>query len=100
MKNFSYPNCKSPISIKELFQFKKNHQTVCNNCKTILKPKNIKSWNWGFVVGFLAVTIHAQIILYFYDNFFIAAVISICFGSIAILFVALHTYLTAEFEEF
>ncbi|MBK7104146.1 MAG: hypothetical protein IPH62_02545 [Ignavibacteriae bacterium] len=65
-----------------------------------MKPKNIKSWNWGFGIGFLSVVIPATIILHFYDNFLIAALLSICFGSIAVLFVVLHTYLTTEFEEY
>ncbi|MBK8945315.1 MAG: hypothetical protein IPM32_08610 [Ignavibacteriae bacterium] len=99
MKNFSCPNCKSPISIKEIFRFRKNHQTNCNNCKTILKPKNIKSWNWGFGIGLLSVVIPATIILHFYDNFLIAAIISICSAVIAISLVALYTYLSVEFEK-
>ena len=54
MEKFKCPNCKNKIPFNEVFQFKKGHQTICSNCNTSLRPKKVKSWNWGFFIGFLA----------------------------------------------
>jgi CXXC-20-CXXC protein len=99
MNNFKCPNCNNKIPFNEVFQFKKGHQTVCNHCNTTLKPKKIKSWNWGFLIGFLAVVIPAKLYLNYHKNFLIAASIGIVFGAIAILLIAYYTYKTTEFEE-
>ena len=99
MKNFKCPRCNNSISIKELFRFKRKNQTKCDNCNTILKPIKIKSWNWGFVIGLLSVAIPAKIILFYYNDFLLAAFVGLLGGILGIFFVALHTYLSAEFEE-
>lgn len=99
MKNFKCPKCKNSISLKELFCFKRNHQTICSNCKAILSPKKIKSFNWGFGIGFSAVVIPAQIVLFYFNDFLMAAYVGLLGSIIGILFVSLYTYLTTAFEE-
>lgn len=99
MNKFKCPKCDRPIPIKELFNFNKKHQTVCNNCKITMKPKNIKSWNWGFIIGFATFVIPAKISLLYNDNYLMAAIIGFAGGTIGIISVALYTYLTTEFEE-
>ena len=97
MTNFRCPNCEAKIPFKELFQFKKNHKTECNNCGTVLVPKKPKSWNWGFFFGFVSFIIPAKIVLHFHDSFLIAALVGGFFAIITILIIALYTYSTAEF---
>ena len=99
MENFKCSNCNNKIPFKEVFQFKKGHQTICNNCNTTLRPKKVTSWNWGFFIGLLAVVVPAKLYLNDHKNFFIAASIGIVFGTIAILLIAFYTYKTTEFEE-
>lgn len=99
MKYFKCPRCKNSISLKELFRFNKNHQTICNNCNTVLNPAKIKSWNWAFVIGLLSVVIPAKIILYYYNDFLMAAFVGLLGGVFGILFVAIHAYFTTKFEE-
>ena len=98
-KKFSCPRCKAKVSFKELFNFKKGHITKCSNCGAELIPKNVKSFNFGFFIGFPSVVIPAYTILLLYKNLFFAVLVGIVTGAIAILGVAYYTYLTTEFKE-
>lgn len=99
MKKFKCSKCKNSIPFKEVFKLKRNHQTICYSCNSLLRPKKTKSWNWGFFIGFLAVIVPAKIYLNFDKNIFIAVSIGIFFGIISILSIALYVYTTTEFEE-
>ena len=99
MENFTCPICGNKIPFNEVFKFKKDHQTKCFQCNTNLKPKNVKSWNWGFFMGFLAVIIPARIFFIYHKNFFIGASIGIVCGMIAIFLIAYYTYKTTDFEK-
>ena len=83
----------------EVFKFKVNHVTLCSNCDLSIVPKNIKSWNSGFLVGFVSVVIPAFLILRYYNNFPVAIIVGAVAGSMGIFSMALYTYLTTEFEE-
>lgn len=98
-KNFSCPKCQTKIPFSEVFNFKKDHITKCTNCNSELAPKNSKSWNFGFFIGFLGVVIPAYAILHFYNSFFAAALVGLITGVLAIISVALYTYLTTKFKE-
>lgn len=95
---FTCPCCMNKISIKELFTFKREHITVCQNCGSKLRPLKVKSWNWGFFFGFLGVVIPSYIIIFIYNNYTLAFIFGIVTGIIAILCVAHHTYKNTFFE--
>lgn len=99
MEKFSCPNCKTKVSFKELFVFKRDHQTLCKKCNTTLKPRNIKSFNFGVIIGIVVSGVHAQLYLHFKKDIFGALTICACLGVISILLIALYTYKTTEFEE-
>ena len=96
---FSCPKCQTKVPFMEVFKFKTNHLTTCSKCGLGIVPKNIKSWNFGFFVGFISVVIPAFLILRYYNNFPIAMVVGVVTGSVGIFSMALYTYLTTEFEE-
>lgn len=98
-EKFLCPKCKTKVPFKETFNFKKNHITKCSNCGAELTPKNVKSWNFGFFIGFIGVVIPAYTILHLYKNFLLAVFVGIVTGAIAILGIAYYTYLTTEFKE-
>lgn len=99
MEKFICVNCKKKVPFKEIFKFKKGQQTICPNCFTVLKPKNIKSWNWGFAIGFAAFVVPYKMYLKYHNNFFVAASVGTLFAVIAVFIIALYTYKTVEFEE-
>ncbi|GGE23097.1 hypothetical protein [Psychroflexus salis] len=98
-EKFLCPKCKTKVPFKETFNFKKNHITKCSNCGAELTPKNVKSWNFGFFIGFIGVVIPAYTILHLYKSFLLAVFVGIVTGAIAILGIAYYTYLTTEFKE-
>lgn len=99
MEKFSCPNCKAKISFKELFVFKRDHQTICEKCNTTLKPRNIKSFNFGAIIGFVVSGVPAQIYLHITNDIIGAMTLAACLGILSIMSMALYTYKTTEFEE-
>lgn len=97
-KNFRCPNCQSKVPFREVFTFKKDHITWCRYCKNALAPKNPRSWNFGFFIGSLGVTIPALIALRSHHNFLIAAMLGILSGTLVVFAVAIIVYLTTEFR--
>ena len=96
--NFSCPKCGQKISIKELFNFKKGHETICPRCNEYLMPEKSKSWNWGFFIGFISVIIPGKICLYFFDSFILLMLTGLLIGSIAIICIAYFVYKTTIFK--
>ena len=99
MEKFSCPNCKTKVSLKELFVFKRDHQTICKKCHTTLKHRNIKSFNFGAIIGFVVSGVPAQIYLHITNDITGALTIGACLGILSIMSMALYTYKTTEFEE-
>ena len=79
------PKFKTKVPFMEVIKFKTNHVTICSSCGLGIVPKNIKSWNFGFLVGFVSVVIPAFLILRYYNNFPFAMIVGIMTGSIGIL---------------
>lgn len=97
-EKFLCPKCKSKVPFKETFNVKKDHIIKCSNCGAELTPKNVKSWNFGFFIGFISVVIPAYTILHLYKNFLLAVLVGIVTGAIAILGIASYTYFTTELK--
>ena len=85
---FSCRNCKTKVRFFEGFKFNANHV-----------PKNIKSWNYGFIDGFISVITTAVLILSYYKDFPLAIMVGIITGAIGIFSIALYTFLTTEFKD-
>lgn len=96
---FSCPKCKTKVPFMEVFKFKTSHVTTCSHCDLGIVPKNIKSWNFGFFVGFVSVVIPAFLILRYYNNFPLAMLIGVGTGLLGIFSMALYTYIRTEFKE-
>ena len=99
MGKFRCPNCGSKIPMKELLNFKKSHQTKCERCQANLKPKKIKSWNFGFGLGFLAVAVPVKIYWYYNRDFLVGMFLGLFCGILFITLFILYLYKVTEFEE-
>ncbi len=99
MEKFTCPNCKQKISFKEAFAFKRNRDFFCEKCSARLKPKYMKSFNFGVIIGFISVVLPAQFFLFFERNLLCALAIGVCTGTLAFLSIVYHTYKTTEFKE-
>lgn len=99
-EKFLCPKCKTKVPFKETFNFKKDHITKCSNCGAELVPINNKSWNWGFFMGFISVTVPAKLYLNYCDNnFLIAAMIGLLTFFLVLLFFLIWQYNNIEFRE-
>src|SRR5690606_4084061 len=96
---FTCPVCSNKLPFKEVFRFNKGHVLQCPVCDSKLRPVHIKSWNFGFVVGFLGVVVHALLVKHYWDSFMLAALIGLTTGGFTIMAVASFTYLNTDFEE-
>lgn len=97
---FLCPICKSKIPTKELFSFSKEHITKCSNCGAELKPKNIKSWNFGFFIGLMGVLIPAYLVVFIFDNFPLGILVGLISGIISVLGVAFYVKKNTIFEKY
>jgi len=98
-KKFTCPVCDTKITWKELFIFKKNHVTFCTKCKSHLKPKNPKSFQWGFALGFLGCIIPGYISIYIYHDFR-SLLVGLISSILSIIIVVVYLFLTIEFIEY
>lgn len=96
---FTCPVCSNKLPFRKVFRFNKGHVLECPVCDSKLRPVNAKSWNAGFVVGFLGVVIPAEAVRYHWQSVMLAVLIGITTGAFTILAVALYTYLDTDFEE-
>ncbi len=96
---FSCRNCKTKVRFFEGFKFNANHVTVYSQCDMNRVPKNIKSWNYGFIDGFISVITTAVLILSYYKDFPLAIMVGIITGALGIFSIALYTFLTTEFKD-
>lgn len=96
---FTCPVCSNKLPFREVFRFNKGHVLQCPDCDSKLRPANVKSWNFGFVIGFLGFVVPAELVRYHWDSVMLAALIGVTTGGFAILTVALFTYLNTDFIE-
>lgn len=80
-----------------MFNFRRNHVTKCTVCNVELVPKNIISLKFSSFIGFIATAIPGHLALRFYNDFLTSISIGALTGSLAILGLAVYTYLTTEF---
>ncbi len=98
MEKFICPNCRTKVSYKELFIFKKNHQTICKKCYANLKPQKTLSFNTTFIMGLIVTVVPGYILMSYNLPVWIIFGIPFMLAILTILGVALYTYKTTEFE--
>ena len=96
--NFLCDKCNTKVSFWETLKIKQDHATICVSCGTSLYPVNIKSFNWGFGIGFIALALPGKIVLWYTDDFFKALTLGLICGVIAVFCIAFYTYKTTKFK--
>lgn len=97
-RKYSCPKCTTKIPFENIFVFKGSQITVCKNCNAELEPIYKMSWKWGYFIGSLSVVLPAELILYFYDDIYLAFFTAFFSASTAIICIVIHTYITTEFK--
>jgi|SRR5690554_6542356 len=91
-ESFQCPNCGTKLPFSFVVKIKNDHEFDCPNCGAALVPEKTKPFLWGYVIGFLAFVVPAQVLLYQYDDIALAFSVSAVCTLVAILFVALYVY--------
>ena len=73
-------------------KIKNDHEFDCPSCGESLVPEKTKSFTWGYIIGFLAFVVPAQIMLYLYDDIVLAMLAGTACGMTAIFTIALYVY--------
>jgi hypothetical protein len=96
--NFSCDRCLAKISYKELLNFNINSTTICKSCHTTLYPVKTIPLNWAFFIGFVSTVVPAEIIFNTTNRITYAFTAALAGGILAILGIAIYTYLSTEFR--
>lgn len=94
--NFSCDRCGAKLSYKELLKFNKNSPTNCKSCQTTLYPIKTLPFNWAFLIGFVSTVMPAEIIFNTTNSLTSAFAVALIGGILAILGIAIYTYLSTE----
>jgi DNA-directed RNA polymerase subunit RPC12/RpoP len=86
-QNFVCPHCHTKLPFSYVARIKNDHEFDCPNCGETLVPQKVKSFLWGYVVGFFAMALPGQVMLYLYDDFLLALTVgALCFAVVLIAF--------------
>ena len=92
------PRCGYKFSVLEISHVNKLHPFICPNCGNKLHPVNLKSWVFGYILGFITTGVPAKLYLYFEHDIVIALAIGLVCGSTAIFVFAIYINKTTFFE--
>lgn len=96
--NFRCDVCYNKISFWETLQLKKNHITICDTCGAKLYPIKVKSFDWGFIIGFGVIVVSGEIVYRLTGNLTKTFSLAFICSIIAISGVAFNTYKTTRFK--
>lgn len=91
-EKFQCPHCKKKLPFFFVVKIKSDHEFECPNCGNTIVPESTKSFVWGYVLGFLSFVVPAQLLLYLYNDFLLAFMVSIMSALTVIFFIALYVY--------
>lgn len=97
-KPYTCPTCGKKQPIKKIFFLSNLSKWECQNCKSIIKPKNLSNKAWIF--GFLSFVLPAYYSIFILKKELLASMsLGLLFGVIVYLISLVYFYKITEFEE-
>jgi len=91
-ENFQCPHCCVKLPFIYVVKIKNDHEFDCPHCGGTIVPEKTKSFLWGYVLGFLAFVVPAQITLYLYDDIVLTFVVSTMCSLTVIFLISVYIY--------
>lgn len=92
------PRCSYKFSVLETSHANNVRPFTCPNCGNKLHPVNLKSWVFGYTLGFISTGVPAKLYSYFEHNIVIALATGLVCGLTAIFIFAIYINKTTFFE--
>ena len=98
-ESFTCPYCEKKLSFRVILKGKKDHSFECLLCGEAVVPQKIKSFSWGYIIGFMSFALPQQIVFYLHQDNVLAFLIGFLHAVTTFVLVSLYFYFNTKFSK-